>query len=346
MSILTPTVNLLAENNNRVVINPEGRIAPIVIDAIALVTYYDAPRVLLFSKEFSEPLELTTGFFMDPESRDNTMIPVVTAAGQVLYSMRRQQVEWKSHDDLFAFLMAQTSPEFTLLEFSPVNPVYPNYHNHVEEAFDQVETFIDTTGFPQPARMLLKLEWCGREGRNYSEKPTKLRYGNVMIWSATSGNIFWATRGKDGVVRALEIAGCAADYSSLLGWVRQYRNDQWMVRGMYAMPYYMPKVEAPREEPKPDPKAETALLNKLLMRLLNEDPGHLDPATAVLFDAVAGRHFVPKPQVDRSAEYEQLAGDTILEYSAGKSASIIKALNEVKILITAAFVKKSNNEQK
>lgn len=312
MSILTPTANLLAENNNRVVINPEGRIAPIVIEAIALVTHYDVPRVLLFSKEFNEPLEMTDGFYMDPESRDNNMVPVVTAAGQVLYSMRRQFIEWKSHDDLFAFLMAQTSPEFTLLEFSPVNPVYPNYHTHIEEAFDQVETFIDTTGFPQPARMLLKLEWCGREGRNYSEKPTKLRYGNVMIWSATSGNIFWATRGKDGVVRALEIAGCAADYTALLGWVRQYRNDQWMVRGMYAMPYYMPKM-SPREDVKPAPKEQISqsTVHEALEHLLKTDTDFLDVVSVSLLGSAAKKHF---PLHGTNEHYRNMLSTAIDEY--------------------------------
>jgi hypothetical protein len=341
--ILNTIVAKLAENDNRVILDPHNRRHVLVIDAVALVTVLERPMVLLYSKELGEPLEVGKEIYPDPDSRENRPLPVVSRTEDVLCYMRRGPTEWKNPDELFSILLSQQTTEFKVLEFSPAEQVYPIYGDNAEEAFDQVDTFIDTTGFQQPARMMLRLRWVGRESRNsWNESPTKLKYGNVMIWSATSGNIFWVTRGNDGVVRALEIAGCAADYTELLAWIHRYHIDQWVVRTVIAMPYCIRKAE-PREEAKPvDPSAD---INLALQQLLDKQTANFEQSTIVLLNAVRKRFFQPVEQVDLSEEYEQLAGDTILEYSAGKSAVVIKALNEVKLLIQAAFVKKSNEER-
>ena len=228
---------------------------------------------------------------------------------------------------------------------------------------------------------LESLRFPGRHHDSRSgEKVTsgKLETGNILMWSELNNSIHWVTRGVDGIVRSLGSAGDAKDYDAFLQWGRRFSVKGWTVGDLIPMPYSLPKAE-PMKETHPGDldqalpalkglmgrqsgTLEIPLMNALMAavdkhlpgdsqrgmhrameNILNTNPCELDVATLSMLGAA---HKIHLPPEDRSAEYEQLAGDVILEYSAGKSGPVIKALNEVKLLIQAAFVKKSNSEQK
>ena len=359
--ILNTLVEKLLENKNRVVFEPHQKRAVFTIDAVVLVSYQGRAFQLLFTKEFDTPLIWDGEVSFDPEARREELIPVVHIceefSGILSGGYGHSQRGWKDANELFVLLMVRARGGLEILEYLSTRPTFPILYDDCAEVYDGQKGFTDRNGAFHHSRMLIQLRpdnngleslrFQGRHHDSFSGQKTssgKLETGNILMWSELNGSIHWVTRGSDGVVRSLGSIGDAADYDAFLQWGRHFSVKGWTVGDLVAMPYHLPKVEPKREEPNPD--VGCAVINSILQQLVNKAPGTLEPATIVLADAIFRKHFQPTKPVDRSAEYEQLAGDTILEYSAGKSASIIKALNEVKILITAAFVKKSNNEQK
>lgn len=346
MSILQPVVDQLFKDRNRVVLDPGRSREPLIVTALALITCMDEPVQLVFCNKFEDPLIFAPEMVIDPNSRDNNLIRTVAHSDHVVRFLRRVDYSHcETTEQLFSTLMTSFySPEVKLLEFAVAKPVYPTYHGHrdLEEAFDGVTSFLcPSTGVQHP-RMLLGLNWQSPEQRRNREEPNPLQFGNALIW-AGSGNIHWVTRVK-GIAVSLGVAGSAADYNELLRFVRQFQPQGWVANSIIPMPYHLPKVE-PKPEPKPQPDNSVFYLN-VMQHLANAEPGKIDDAIRGLLMVAAGKHLPPVPERDRSEEYELLAGDTILEYSAGKTPTVIKALNEVKTLITAAFVKKSNEERK
>jgi hypothetical protein len=362
MSLLNSVVEKLLENKNRVILDPHQKRAVMSIDAVVLASFRGQAFQLLFSKEFDAPLVWDGEVHYNPEARSEELIPVVYVCdefhGLLNSGYGRAERGWKDANELFTLLLTRVRGGLEILEFAATRPTYPILFDDCLEVFDNRPGFEDSNGLFHHSRMLIQLRpdnngleslrfqarlHDSRSGEKVSSG--KLETGNILMWSQLNNSIHWVTRGVDGMVRSLGSAGDAKDYDAFLQWGRRFSVKGWTVGDLIPMPYSLPKA-SPREEPKVDPDLGDVAINAALQQLLNNAPATPAPATVVLLDAIFRKYFQPVKPVDRSAEYEQLAGDTILEYSAGKSASIIKALNEVKILITAAFVKKSNSEQK
>lgn len=359
--ILNTLVEKLLENKNRVIFDPHQKRAVLTIDAVVLASYQGRAFQLLFSKEFDEPLIWDGEVSYDPEARREELIPVVHVCEEfqsLLCGGYRSQRPWKDANELFALLMVQVRGGLEILEYRATRPTYPILFDDCAEVYDGQKGFMDRNGVFHLSRMLIQLRpdnnglvslrFPERHHDSFSGQKVssgKLETGNLLMWSELNDSIHWVTRGTDGVVRSLGSAGDAKDYDAFLHWGRRFSVKGWTVGDLYPMPYCLPKVEAPREAPKPEPKLNPTLaLNSALEQVLNCESTMLALSSVVLLDAAAKRYLKPiEEPVDRSAEYEQLAGDTILEYSAGKSASVIKALNEVKILITAAYTEKSRS---
>lgn len=357
MSILQSAVDKLFTEKNRVIFDPAGHRAVFEVTALALFTFNDEPIQLAFCKNFEYPLEIGEETMHDPESRDWVLLRTVKeseiARSYLRQVTRRESDSRQDHtygsDDpaiLFSSLLSASHGSNTrLLEFVPVRPIYPVYYgfDKIQEAFDGVTSFIDVNSGIHHPRMLLGLSWRSPEQRNRGrDTPTALEFGNALIWSGSDNCVHWVTR-KNGLAISLGTVGKVVDYSDLLRFTRQLCPQGWEVGTVLPMPYHLPKM-APKED-KPEPDNSVFYLN-VMQHLANAEPGKIDDAIKGMLMVAAGKHLPPVPERDRSEEYELLAGDTILEYSAGKTPTVIKALNEVKTLITAAFVKKSNEERK
>lgn len=367
--ILNTVIEQLAKNRNRVIFDPHGQCQVFVIDAVVLVAYQSTPQILLFSKQYKSPLTWNGDTSFDPEANQSVQIPVVYTADDFnslveTYSYRPREGYslWKTTDDLFAILLTRMGGALEMLEYGATRPTYPTYSdNEAADAFDGKTNFL-IKGIPHTSRMLITLRPDRPlDGLNYNpgnfggrgDRPVetqRLEFGNVLMWSSETGTIHWVTKTRDGVVVSLGDAGHADDYNQFLYWGRRFSSNGWFVGTVTPMPYYLPK-STPAEEPAEEETTEPG--SRLWLKVMNDllrvnaiIPGELSPAAEVLLREVCIRHLSGMSVTDRSEEYELLAGDTILEYSAGKSATVIKALNEAKTLITAAFVKKSNEERK
>lgn len=346
MSILQPVVDKLFEDRNRVILDPSRNREPTTVMALALLTVRDEPVQLVFCNKCEYPLVFGSEMMIDPESNSNNLIRSVVYSDELEHFGRRADYSTcKTSEEVFSTLLGSFGgPEIRLLEFAPTKTVYPTYYDYrkLRDTFDEVTSFIDVNSGVHHPRMLIGLNWQSPEQRRNREEPKPLEFGNALIWSGTSGDIHWVTRQK-GLVVSLGIAGTASDYNELLRFIRQFQPQGWVANSILPMPYHLPKDEAAPEPKRPVDNSVFHL--NVMEHLANADSGEIKPAIIGLLEIAANKHLAKVQPLDRSAEYEQLAGDTILEYSAGKSATIIKALNEVKLLITAAFVKKSNDEQ-
>lgn len=357
MSILQSAVDKLFTEKNRVIFDPAGHRAVFEVTALALFTFDDEPVQLVFCKNFELPLVISEETMYDPESREQVLLRIVkesdVARNYLRQVTRRESGSRQDHtygsDDpaiLFSNLIGGArGGNVRMLEFLPTRPVYPVYYGYdqLQEAFDGVTSFIDVNSGIHHPRMLLGMNWRSPEHRNHGrDTPTQLEFGNALIWSGSDNCIHWVTR-KNGLAISLGTVGKVEDYSVLLRWIRQFRPHGWEINTVIPMPYHLPKM-APKED-KPEPDNSVFYLN-VMQHLANAEPDKIDDAIKGMLMVAAGKHLPPVPERDRSEEYELLAGDTILEYSAGKTPTVIKALNEVKTLITAAFVKKSNEERK
>lgn len=357
MSLLQPMIDKLFNSRNAVVVEASRDRDVLEVLAVGLFTIRDTPVVLGFAKGQGTPFEFTSEAIPDFRHRTDHMLPVVRPAENYCSYFRTGMTgDSKSADNIFTALLsgAFDANQVKLLEFEAVKTIYPvvDFHD-MREAFDGVDKFMDDQGIFHFPKALIGLQYA-EEYRSRGNMPgyregvrIGLEFGNILMW-CDNGNIWQVSRlPGDTIPRGLNVIGSARGYNEFLRWSREYNCQGWKIGAVLPMPYHVPKV-SPRDEPKPaTPQSDpSAVINSILQQLLNKEPGHVETATAILLDAAVKRHIQPPQPVDRSAEYEQLAGDTILEYSAGKSAPIIKALNEVKTLITAAFVKKSNAEQK
>lgn len=360
MSILNTLVEKLLENKNRVIFDPHQKRAVFTVDAVVLVSHQGRAFQLMFSKEFDQPLVWDGEVHYNPEARREELIPVVYVCEElqgIVNGGFREQRSWRDANELFALLLGRIRSGVEILEFKSTRPTYPILFDDYLGVFDEQKGFTDPMGLFHHSRMLIQLRpdnnglvglWLAPRANvpygNEKPKSGKLETGNILMWSELNDSIHWVTRGSDGVVRSLGSVGEAKDYDDFLQWGRHFSVKGWTVGDVTPMPYSMPKDEPKREEPKPvDPNLA---VNSALEQLLNKQAGHFENSTIVLLNAVHKRFFQPVQPENRFAEYEQLAGDTILEYSAGKSAVVIKALNEVKLLIQAAFVKKSIEDGK
>lgn len=349
MSLLQPMIDKLFNSRNSVMIdrtrNPDVDILEVL--AVGLFTIRDTPQILVFVKDGEVPYEFTGSFAHDPRFRGGTMMQVVEPAQNCYNCFRTGMTgDAKTADNIFSALISGAfDPSVVrLLEFEAVKTIYPIIDIHdVREAFDGVQNFIDGKGGIHHPRMLINLR-TNPEGRRRQPEEEHPEFGNVLVWSGSDHNIYWATSGKSRMGVVLSAVGSAHDYNTFLQWTREFHYRDWKVGAVFPMPYHLPKIE-PKPEPKPQPDNSVFYLN-VMQHLANAEPGKIDDAIMGLLMVAANKHLAPVPERDRSEEYELLAGDTILEYSAGKTPTVIKALNEVKTLITAAFVKKSNEERK
>lgn len=360
--ILNTVIEQLAKNRNRVIFEPHGQRRVFVVDAVMLVTYQSTPQILLFSKQYKSPLTWDGETSFDPEANQSVQMPVVYTADDFnsmvqTYSYRPREDDslWKSPDDLFAILLTRMGGALEMLEYVSTRPNYPTYSPaEAVDTFDGKTSFL-IKGIPHTSRMLITLRperpldglnchpgnFGGRGDRPVETQ--QLELGNVLMWSLDTGTIHWVTRTRDGNVVSLGEAGHADDYNQFLQWGRRFSSNGWFVGSVTPMPYYIPKA-TPAEDPAEEETTEPG--SRLWLKVMNDllrvnaiIPGELSPAAEVLLREVCIRHFPGTSVANRSEEYEQLAGDTILQYSAGKSATIIKALNEAKLLITEAFKK-------
>lgn len=357
MSILQSAVDRLFTEKNRVIFDPAGHRAVFEVTALALFTFNDEPVQLAFCKNYDYPLEISDDTMMDPESRDPQLLRMVKESdiarnylrmATVRESGSRTDHTYGSDDSatLFSYLIsAARGGNARMLEFLPTRPVYPVYYgfDKLQEAFDGVTSFIDVNSGIHHPRMLLGLNWRSPEQRNRGrDTPNPLEFGNALIWSGSDNCVHWVTR-KNGMAISLGTVGKVEDYSDLLRFTRQFCPQGWEVSTVLPMPYHLPKMAPKEDQPKID---NSVFYLNVMQHMANAEPGKIDDAIKGLLMVASSKHLPPVPERDRSEEYELLAGDTILEYSAGKTPTVIKALNEVKTLITAAFVKKSNEERK
>jgi hypothetical protein len=354
MSLLQPVIDRLALERNTVMIEDPRRPGEIRnVVAVGLFTIHDEPVQLLFLEGEEWGFEFNGQFTIDPRFSRGDKIQFVTPSEKMYNQFRTGCLgDRKTADSIFSALVSSNyNPTYVrLLEFAAVKPLYRIHDvRDAREAFEGVDCFVEGNGMIHSARMAIMMEnrpGQYREGQMPNSGPKNLEFGNCLVWSGLNGDIHWVDvfgPSRDAV--SLGVAGHADDYNEFLRWTRQFRLGDWVVSLVAPCP--MPPIKRMSNEPeptKPEPTNPDAVINAILSQLVNKGPGQLEPATVVMLDAVFKRHFQPVKPVDRSAEYEQLAGDTILEYSAGRSGPVIKALNEVKLLIQAAFVKKSNEE--
>lgn len=156
------------------------------------------------------------------------------------------------------------SPHFKLLGMVPTKRIYPILDSSVVYIYDDIETFITPSGEVHPAKMLITLRHTGQWRSN---KPPKLPFGNVMIWSELDHKVYWVTQ-VDGLVQSIGEVTTAMDYSNLANWLSKYTINGFSVHSVTNMPYHLPKITP--EEPPVDHTKDA------LNVLLSATPGDLD----------------------------------------------------------------------
>lgn len=345
MSILQSAVDRLFTQENTVIYQPERDDRnPMKVQALALFVINDEPVELVFCKGYDGPLMLTSETCYDHTSRNNDLRSCVVDSELARKHLRHGLYgDYETPGELFtALLRAGTHPDVKLLEFLPVEPVYPHFYgdSQLREAFDGVTHFTEHGGVKHEARMLLGLNWRSPEQRHNRETPPLLKFGNAIVWSATDQNLHWVTRTPNGVV-SLGVVQSAEGYSEVLRFVNQFKPGGWGVSTVHFMPYHIPKY-SPRDEQKPkveEPPCDAHEVTRMLSGLMDIAPGQLPPAHAVMLDAICKRHF-PTTTTIRN-QYVKLLDEAINEYMIILDGVGPKKRAEIKEGIIQHFIAKT-----
>lgn len=337
MSLLQPVVDKLFAQKNIVVMPPSGSRrdgGPLTVQVVALFTFNDVPKQLLFCKEHYLPMVLTGDVTQNPAANRTALVEVVTEFDDNGYHFRYLQGrhEGTTVDELFAMLLSGNYDHnyVKLLEFLPTKEIFPCFHSNALATFDGVDKFIDTEGLFHTPKAMINLEFFG-EGqyhRGRDNERTDLEFGNILMW-CDNGNIWFVTkRHGDSLPLGLKVVTSAKGYNEFIRFTREYSIKGWRVRGVNPMPYNLPKDEARsgihRGGVHNSPTFSEKQVCEMLTTLLPLEPGSLGHATTVSLGAVYQRHFQSDSKV------------TLEKYMAAAE----EAINEAFICIDGVGVKK------